>query len=52
MRECRGAALSDFASQNAVLEKRLPEPLDFLKWLVERITRLTDYSRQLTIRVG
>jgi glutamate carboxypeptidase len=29
-----GAALSDFASQNAVLEKRLPEALDFLKRLV------------------
>ena len=28
-----GAALSDFASQNAVLEKRLPEALDFLKRL-------------------
>jgi glutamate carboxypeptidase len=29
-----GAALSDFAWQNAVLEKRLPEALDFLKRLV------------------
>ena len=29
-----GADLSDFASQNAVLERRLPEALDFLKRLV------------------